>query len=70
MDCTGREKLQTATRDRAVPRLNKNFPVPADVSCSEFIDCREEATHICRAVVMELYLTKYSAVSIQMKLTG
>jgi len=41
VDCTGRDKLQTPTGTGLCPRLNGNFPVPADVSCSEFIDCRE-----------------------------
>jgi len=41
IDCSGREKLQEATGDGLCPRPTGNFPVPAEVSCSEFVDCRE-----------------------------
>jgi len=41
IDCSGREKLQDATGGGLCPRPTGNFPVPAEVSCSEFVDCRE-----------------------------
>jgi len=41
VDCTGRDKLQTATGSGLCPRLNGYFPVPATVSCAEYVDCRD-----------------------------
>jgi len=41
VDCSGREKLQPATGTGLCKRHNGNFPVPAEISCSEYVDCRE-----------------------------
>jgi len=41
VDCTGREKLQKPTGTGLCLRPSGNFPVPAEVSCSEYVDCRE-----------------------------
>merc|ERR1711970_17722 len=41
IDCKGREKLQPPTGRGLCPRPNGNFPVPVEVSCAEYTDCRE-----------------------------
>jgi len=41
VDCTGRSKLQRPTGTGMCPRLNGNFALPASISCSEYVDCRE-----------------------------
>jgi len=41
VDCAGREKLQDPTGSGLCLRPTGNFPVPAEVSCSEYVDCRE-----------------------------
>jgi len=41
IDCQGREKLQPPTGTGLCPRPNGNFPVPVEVSCAEYVDCRE-----------------------------
>jgi len=41
VDCSGREKLQAPRGRGKCPRMNGNFPLPANISCSEYIDCRD-----------------------------
>jgi len=41
VDCSGREKLQAPRGRGKCPRMNGNFPLPANISCSDYIDCRD-----------------------------
>jgi len=41
VDCTDRPLLQSPSGEGHCIRKNGNFPLPAEVSCSKYVDCRE-----------------------------
>jgi hypothetical protein len=41
VNCEGRTKQQAPTGTGLCPRLNGNFPLPPEVSCADYVDCRE-----------------------------
>lgn len=44
--CAGRLRLQAPTGSGACPRANGLFPLPAEVSCTEYVDCRHGKGHL------------------------
>eukprot|EP00092_Neocalanus_flemingeri_P001937 GFUD01002068.1.p1 GENE.GFUD01002068.1~~GFUD01002068.1.p1 ORF type:complete len:370 (+),score=99.20 GFUD01002068.1:760-1869(+) len=46
VDCTDRPKLQSSLGTGHCIRENGNFPLPADVSCSKYVDCRGGEGHV------------------------
>ena len=46
VDCGPRTKLQPAKSTALCPRENGYFPMPAEVSCDQYVDCRNGVGHV------------------------
>jgi len=46
VDCTGRDALQEPRPSLHCPRQNGFFAVPSDVSCTQYVDCRDGVANI------------------------
>ena len=46
VDCSSRPRLQEAKSTSLCPRENGYFPVAAEISCSQYVDCRNGIGHL------------------------
>ena len=46
VDCTSRPRLQEPKSTKLCPRANGYFPVAAEISCSQYVDCRNGIGHV------------------------
>lgn len=46
VDCTSRPNLQQPKSTKLCPRENGYFPVAAEISCSQYVDCRNGIGHV------------------------
>ena len=46
VDCTSRPRLQEPKSTKLCPRENGYFPVAAEISCSQYVDCRNGIGHL------------------------